>query len=124
MLVLVGDLIDISACEIVGTVAFVLTFLLVWCIVLGMAARLRRLLPATGYRAVLLVLVSLPFLTLRIVYFLLSEHGSPRFDAITGDINVMIGMGLLMEVIVSILLIAARMVTEPLWSPLPETPLC
>ncbi|BCS28684.1 uncharacterized protein APUU_70254S [Aspergillus puulaauensis] len=124
VLVLVGGLLDIRACEIVGTVVFVLTFLLVWCILLGMAARSRRFLSAAGYRTVLLVLASLPFLTARVVYFLLSEHGSPRFGAITGDIDVMIGMGLLMEVIASILLIAARMVAEPLWSPLPRTPLC
>lgn len=124
VLVLVGGLLDIRACEIVGTVVFVLTFLLVWCILLGMAARSRRFLSAAGYRTVLLVLASLPFLTARVVYFLLSEHGPPRFGAITGDIDVMLGMGLLMEVIASILLIAARMVAEPLWSPLPQTPLC
>lgn len=124
VLVLVGGLLDILACEIVGTVVFVLTFLLVWCILLGMAGRSCRVLSAAGYRTVLLVLVSLPFLTVRVVYFLLSEHGSRMFGAITGDVDVMIGMGLLMEVIVSILLIAARMVAEPLWSPLPETPLC
>ncbi|KAL2867157.1 uncharacterized protein BJX67DRAFT_105458 [Aspergillus lucknowensis] len=124
VLVLAGRILDIRACSIVGTVIFILTFLLVWCIVLGMAARSRKSLPAAGYRSVLAVLASLPFLTVRVVYFLLAEYGSPKFEAVIGHVDFMVGIGFLMEIIAAVLLIVARTIAEPLWGALPETTLC
>jgi hypothetical protein len=54
-------------------------------------------------------------LLVRVVYFLLLEYGPPKFNPASGDVGIMVGMGLLMEVIVVVLLLTARMVAEPVW---------
>ncbi|KAJ0415712.1 hypothetical protein BJY00DRAFT_251989 [Aspergillus carlsbadensis] len=123
--VLVGRTIDIRACTIIGVVgivAFVLTLALAWCVVLGLVAKSHRLLPIAGQRAVLVVLASLPFLTLRAVYFLLADYPS-KYGGVGGNINFMGGVELMMEIIAVVLLIAARTVAEPLWAAFPETTL-
>ncbi|KAL3462293.1 hypothetical protein BJX64DRAFT_140785 [Aspergillus heterothallicus] len=104
-------------------VAFTLAFALVWCVVLGMAARSNKVLSATGYRAVLVVLASLPFLTARAGYFLLGEDGPRRYGGAAGTEVSLDVMHLLVETIAALMLVVARIVAEPLWAALPETSL-
>jgi predicted membrane protein len=125
ILILVGRTIDIRACTIIGAVgivAFVLTIALVWCVVLGLVAKSHELLPVAGQRAVLIVLASLPFLTLRAAYFLLAEYPS-KYEGVGRNAKFMGEAELMMELIAVVLLIVARTVVEPLWAALPETTL-
>jgi hypothetical protein len=71
-------------------------------------------LPASGKRGTLLVLLALPFLLVRVVYFLLLEYGDPKFNPVSGDVRILAGMGLLMEIIIVIILLAARAMAEPI----------
>lgn len=55
-----------------------------------------------------------PFLFVRIVDFLFLKYGLHSFNLATGDIGILVAMGLLMEIIVVILLLIARSVIESL----------
>lgn len=79
------------------------------------AVKLRSIIPKSGHRAVLLTVLTLPFLLVRIIYFLLLEYGPPKFNPATGYIGILVGMGLLMEIIIVVLLLTARAVAEPVW---------
>lgn len=81
-----------------------------------LSAKSRAYLTVAGYQGVLLTLAALPFLAVRIIYFLLGEYGPPVFKQVIGDSYVAVGMGLLMEIIIVIILFTARMVIEPIWS--------
>ncbi|KAL4865345.1 hypothetical protein BDV12DRAFT_211084 [Aspergillus spectabilis] len=123
IMILVGNSINVRACEIVGSVGsvvLILTFVLVWYVVLGMAARSRKFLSKSGHQTVHVVLASLPFLTVRIVYFLLGGYRPREIDDGVRHFSFGVEMGLLMEVLVSALLIVARTIAEPLFAPLPE----
>ncbi|KKK16284.1 hypothetical protein ARAM_002544 [Aspergillus rambellii] len=113
LLALVGGIINIRGCAIAGTVGFILTFVFVCCLVIGMAATSRSTLSATGYQSVLVVLSTLPFLTGRIAYFVLAEYGPQKYSPVIGDASVMAGMGLLMEIFIAVLLLVSRAVAEP-----------
>lgn len=63
-----------------------------------------------------MTLAALPFLAVRVIYFLLGEYGPPGFKQVIGDSRVAIEMGLLMEIIIAMILFTARMVIEPIWS--------
>ena len=99
-----------------GSVLLVVTFAFVCGLVAWLAVKTRSILPVEGHRGVLLVLLALPFLLIRIVYFLLLENGPPKFNPATGGIGALAGMGLLMEIFVVILLLTARAVAMPTWS--------
>ena len=104
------------ACEISGSIIFVISFIS-FCGFIGMLAmKHRAYLTVAGSHGVLLTLAALPFLATRIVFFLLGEYRSPRLTQITDKSGGAVGMGLLMEVIVSIILLTARMVMEPMRS--------
>ncbi|KAH1311456.1 hypothetical protein KXV68_000603 [Aspergillus fumigatus] len=69
----VGETMNISACKRIGSAVFVITFAFVIGLVLWIAIAYRTVLPRIGHHGVMLVLATLPFLVVRIAYFLLSE---------------------------------------------------
>ncbi|KAL4803199.1 hypothetical protein BDV18DRAFT_163255 [Aspergillus unguis] len=123
VMILVGSLLGIPFCSIVGTVVFPLTFLVVWWIVIGMTTRLRGA-SEVGYKSALAIFASMPFLTVRVFDFLVSDHVPQNPGAGIEDTKFLAFGSLCMEVMVAILLLAARTIAEPLWTPLPETTLC
>ncbi|KAL4876625.1 hypothetical protein BJY04DRAFT_222957 [Aspergillus karnatakaensis] len=123
VMALVGGVLNVRSCEIlgaIGRIVFAFTIILVWYIVLGMVARSRKFLSAAGYQAVLVVLASLPFFTVRAAIFLLGDFQTRKVRHDVGDAGLRVAMELLLEVIVAGLLIVARVVAEPLFAPLPE----
>lgn len=114
--VTVGRCIDIRACGIVGSIVLVITFTTFCGFIAMLAVKSRAYLTAAGYQGVLLILAAVPFLTVRITYFLLGEHGPLAFKQVIGDSCVAVGMGLLMEMIVVMILFTARMVIGPIWT--------
>lgn len=116
VLAIVGGIIQMPALGEAGSVLLVVTFAFVCGLVAWLAVKSRSTLPVEGHRGVLLVLLALPFLLIRIVYFLLLEYGPPKFNPATGGIGALAGMGLLMEIFVVILLLTARAVAMPIWS--------
>ncbi|KAA8646957.1 uncharacterized protein ATNIH1004_005636 [Aspergillus tanneri] len=116
VLVLVGAAADIYACLVVGSVVLVITFAYGCALAGWLAVQYRAVLPVSGRRSVVLVLVALPFLVIRVAYFLLAEFGPRKFDPAVGDTSVMVGMGLLMEILIIVCLLTARAMAEPFWS--------
>ncbi|KAF7158711.1 hypothetical protein CNMCM5623_003875 [Aspergillus felis] len=111
-----GETMDIPACRDIGSGVFVFTFAFVVGLVSWVAIAYRTVLPRNGHRGVMLVLATLPFLAVRIAYFLLGEYGSEEFNAVTGKEGIKVGMSLLMEVIATVLLLLSRGTMEPLRS--------
>ncbi|KAJ5132114.1 hypothetical protein N7448_006272, partial [Penicillium atrosanguineum] len=116
VLAIVGGIVEISALGEAGSVLLIVTFAFVCGLVVWLAVNSRSTLPVEGHRGVLLVLLALPFLLIRIVYFLLLEYGPPKFNPVTGGVGTLAAMGLLMEIFVVILLLTARAVAMPIWS--------
>ncbi|GFF87747.1 hypothetical protein IFM53868_05257 [Aspergillus udagawae] len=109
----VGETMDISACRDIGSGVFVIIFAFIIGLVLWIAVAYRTALPRNGRRGVMLVLATMPFLAVRIAYFLLGEFGSEEFNALTGKEGIKVGMGLLMEIIATVLLLLSRGTMEP-----------
>lgn len=116
VLAVVGAIMKIRGLREAGSVVLVVTFAFVCGLVVWLAVKSRSILPVQGHRGVLLVLLALPSLLVRIIYFLLSGFGLPRFNPASGDVGPLAGMGLSMEVIIVALLLTARAVAEPIWS--------
>lgn len=112
---MVGESADVYACKVVGSVVLVLIFAFGCGLFVWVAVAYRTLLPEAGHRCVLLVLAALPFFIVRIAYMLLAQYGPPKFNPANGDVGVMVGMGLLMEIVIMIILLSARAVAEPVW---------
>lgn len=93
-----------------------MTFAFVIGLVLWIAIAYRTVLPRNSHRGVMLVLASLPVLAVRVAYFLLSEYGSEEFNADTGKEVIKVGMGLLLEIIATVLLLLSRGMMEPIQS--------
>ncbi|CAG8898089.1 unnamed protein product [Penicillium egyptiacum] len=115
MLAVVSGCINMRALGEAGSVVLVVTFAYVCGLVGWLAIKSRSILSESGHHAVLLTVLTLPFLLVRIIYFLLLEYGPPKFNPATGDIRILVGMGLLMEIIIVLLLLTARAVAEPVW---------
>lgn len=98
-----------------GSIVLVVTFANVCGLVGWLGVKSRAILPKSGHQAVLWIVLTLPFLLVRVIYFLMLEYGPPKFNPATGDIGILVGMGLLMEIIIVVLLLAARTVAEPVW---------
>ena len=104
------------ACEIAGSIIFVVSFIS-FCGFIGvLAMKHRAYLTVAGSHGVLLTLAALPFLATRIVHFLLGEYGPTWFKQITYDSGIAVDVGLVMEVIASIIMLTARIMMEPIWS--------
>lgn len=114
--VIVGRCIDIRACGIAGSIVFVISFISFCGFIAILTVKSRVYLTVAGYRGVLLTLMALPFLAVRIIYFLLREYASPTSKHAIGDGGIAVGLGLLMEIITATILFTARMVIEPIWS--------
>lgn len=112
----VGRIIEIKPLGEAGSVVLVVTFALVTGLVTWLAVKSHSNLPVEGHRGVLLVSLVLPFLWVRVIYFLLQEYGPAKFSLASGDVGVLVGMGLVMEIIIVSLLLTARAVVEPIWS--------
>ncbi|KAJ5500256.1 hypothetical protein N7453_009307 [Penicillium expansum] len=115
MLAVVGGCIDMRALGEAGSIVLVVTFANVCGLVGWLGVKSRAILPKSGHQAVLWIVLTLPFLLVRVIYFLMLEYGPPKFNPATGDIGILVGMGLLMEIIIVVLLLAARAVAEPVW---------
>lgn len=115
VLAIVGGCIDIRPLGEAGSVVLVVTFAFVCGLVVWLAIKTRSALPVAGHRGVLLVLLALPFLLVRIVYFLLLEYGPARFNPASGNVGALAGMGLTMEVFLVFILLVARAIIEPIW---------
>jgi hypothetical protein len=59
-------------------------------------------------------MLTLPFLLIRVIYFLLQEYGPSEFNPASGSVGILAGMGLLMEIIIIGIFFLARTVIEPL----------
>ncbi|KAF7592233.1 hypothetical protein BBP40_000505 [Aspergillus hancockii] len=115
VLIVVGGSMDILACKIVGSVALVLIFAFGCGLFAWMAVAYRPILPKEGHRCILLVLTTLPLFVVRIAYMLLAQYGPSKFNPAVGDVGVMVGMGLLMELVIMVILLSARAAAEPIW---------
>ncbi|PYH48785.1 uncharacterized protein BP01DRAFT_285614, partial [Aspergillus saccharolyticus JOP 1030-1] len=73
VMVVVGECVRIPGCMYAGGAVFVTTFCFVCGLVIWLAMTYRSILSAAGKSCVLIVLASLPFLVVRVVYFLLAE---------------------------------------------------
>ncbi|KAK1143918.1 hypothetical protein N8T08_006033 [Aspergillus melleus] len=116
VLVVVGASIPNRICKIVGSIMLPIAFAFGCGLTVLLAVQYRAILPRAGHRCVLLVLVALPFLVVRVAHFLLAEFGPRKFSSAVGDTGVTVGMGLVMEVLITMCLWAARAVAEPFWS--------
>jgi hypothetical protein len=114
-LAVVSGCINMRALGEAGSIVLVVTFAYVCGLVGWLAIKSRSILPGSGHHAVFLTALTLPFLLVRIIYFLLLEYGPSKFNPATGDVGILVGMGLLMEIIIVVLLLAARAVAEPVW---------
>ncbi|OQE30349.1 hypothetical protein PENFLA_c003G03038 [Penicillium flavigenum] len=115
MLAVVSGCINMRALGEAGSIVLVVTFAYVCGLVGWLAIKSRSILPESGHHAVFLTVLTLPFLLVRIIYFLLLEYGPSKFNPTTGHVGISVGMGLLMEIIIVVLLFAARAVAEPVW---------
>ena len=114
VLAIVGGIIENPTLRKVGSAIFVVVFVFVCGLVVWLAVNSRSTLPVEGHHGILVVLLALPFLLIRIVYFLLLEYGSPKFNPASGGVGTLAGMGLLMEIFVVTLLLTARAVAMPI----------
>jgi hypothetical protein len=115
VLAVVGGSISMHSLGEAGSIVLVVTFAYVCGLIAWLAVKSRSMLPQSGHRAVLLTALTLPFLLIRVIYFLMLEYGPPKFNPTTGEVGILIGMGLLMEIIIVVLLSTARAVAEPVW---------
>lgn len=114
VLAIVGRVIDINPIGEVGAIVLVVSFAFVCGLVGWLAVKSRSDLPVAGHRGVLLTAFTLPFLCVRVVYFLLQQYGPPQYKSTSGDVGILAGMGFVMEVIIIGLLLMARAVIEPI----------
>jgi hypothetical protein len=110
----VGGIIKMPALGKVGSIVLIVVFAFVCGLVSWLAVKFRTILTLAGHRGILLTSCALPFLLVRIIYFLLLEFGPPKFNPAYGNVAILAGMGLLMEIIVVSWLMAARTVAEPI----------
>lgn len=101
---------------VAGSILLVIAFSFVCGLVSSLAAKSRSTLSVTGYRGVCLVLLALPFLFIWVMYFILQAYGDPKYEPVTGETGILVGMGLLMEIITLAVLFVARAVIEPISS--------
>lgn len=114
VLAIVGGIIKLRPCGEAGSVVLVVTFIFVCGLVGWLSVKSRSILPMAGRRAILLIMLSLPFLLVRVIYFLLQEYGPSKFDTASGDVGALVAMGLLMEIISIAIFLMARAVIEPI----------
>ncbi|KAJ5174991.1 uncharacterized protein N7482_000868 [Penicillium canariense] len=117
VLAVVGGIIKMHALEVAGSIVFIVTFVFVCGLIAWLAVKSRTTLTLAGHHGILLILCALPFLLVRVIYFLLLEYGPVKFNPGYGDVGILAGMGLLMEVFVVSLLVTARTVAEPIFGP-------
>jgi hypothetical protein len=112
----VGKNIGIHAMAVAGAILLVIAFAFACGLVSWLAMKSRSILSVTGHRGVCLVLLALPFLFIRVVYFILQAYGGPKYEPATGETGIFVGMGILMEIIALAVLLVARAVIEPIFS--------
>ncbi|OOQ86686.1 hypothetical protein PEBR_21954 [Penicillium brasilianum] len=110
----VGGIIKMPALGKAGSIVLIVVFAYVCGLVSWLAVKFRTILTLAGHRGILLTSCALPFLLVRIIYFLLLEFGPPKFNPAYGNVAILAGMGLLMEIIVVAWLMVARTVAEPI----------
>lgn len=110
----VGGIIEMPALGKAGSIVLIVVFVFVCGLVSWLAVKGRTMLTPAGHRGILLTACALPFLLVRVVYFVLLEYGPSKFNPAYGDVAILAVMGLLMEIFIVSLLITARTVAEPI----------
>jgi hypothetical protein len=110
----VGGSIEMPALGKAGSIVLIVVFAFVCGLVSWLAVKSRTILTLAGRRGILLISCALPFLLVRVIYFLLLEYGPSKFNPAYGDIAILAGMGLVMEIFIVSFLMAARTVAEPI----------
>ena len=116
VMAIVSRCIDMHQLGDAGSIVLIVAFAFLCGLVIWLAVKSCSTLPVAGHRGVLLVLLALPFLLVRVVYFVLLELGPSKFNPASGDVGILAGMGLLMEIFIAILFLTARAVIEPIRS--------
>jgi hypothetical protein len=101
-------------CIKAGAIVLMVTFVYLVIIVKYIMFRILQQLDKAAQRGFWFVVATLPLFLIRVIYLLLVEFGSVKFDPIIGDWQFLVGMGFAMEVGIAVLLIMARIATEPL----------
>ena len=107
-----------------GSIILAITFAFVCGLTAWLAVKPRSTLPVAGHRGIMMVAVALPFLLVRVIYFLLQRYGPSSFNPVTGNVGALASMVLLMEIIVVIILLSARAVIEPVKQKMREIAAC
>lgn len=110
----VGGSIEMPALGKAGSIVLIVVFAFVCGLVSWLVVKSRTILTLAGRRGILLISCALPFLLVRVIYFLLLEYGPSKFNPAYGDIAILAGMGLVMEIFIVSFLMAARTVAEPI----------
>ena len=111
----VGGIIEVPALGKAGSVVLIVVFAFVCGLVAWLVVKSRTILALAGHRGILLTSCALPFLLVRVVYFMLLMYGPSKFNPSHGSVVIFAVMGLLMEILVVSLLIAARTEAEPIY---------
>lgn len=111
----VGGIIEMPALGKAGSVVLIVVFAFVCGLVSWLVVKSRTILALAGHYGILLTSCALPFLLVRVVYFMLSMYGPSKFNPSHGSVAIFAVMSLLMEILVVSVLIAARTVAEPIY---------
>jgi len=101
-------------CIKVGAIILMVTFVYLVIIVKYILFRILHQLERAAQRGLWFVVATLPLYLIRVIYLLLVEFGSIKFDPLIGDWQYLVGMGFAMEVGIVVLLVMARIAIEPL----------
>ncbi|KAF3387540.1 hypothetical protein F1880_000643 [Penicillium rolfsii] len=110
----VGRIIEMPALSKAGSIVLIVVFAFVCGLVSWLAVKSRAILTPAGHWGILLTICALPFLLVRVIDFLLLEFGPSKFNPAGGDIAILVGMGLVMEIFIVSFLMTARSVAEPI----------
>lgn len=110
----VGGIIEMPALGKAGSIVLIIVFAFVCGLVSWLVVKSRTTLTLAGHRGILLTSCALPFLLVRVVYFMLLMYGPSKFNPSHGSDAIFVIMSLVMEILVVSLLMAARTVAEPI----------
>lgn len=111
----VGGIIEMPALGEAGSVVLIVVFAFICGLVSWLVVKSRTILAPAGHRGIWLTFCALPFLLVRVVYFMLLVYGPSKFNPSYGSVAIFATMSLLMEILVVSSLIAARAVAEPIY---------
>lgn len=111
----VGGIIEMPALGKAGSIVLIVVFAFVSGLVSWLVVKSRTILTLAGHRGILLTSCALPFLLIRVVYFMLLMYRPSKFNPSHGSVAIFAVVSLLVEILVVSLLMAARTVAEPIF---------